>query len=79
MDEAEGKIDMLTSRMALINRTEQRLNDLNILAEDINTKIKVLSSEEKVIDKASGQITELRFLLGEVEKKLSDYTKQNEE
>ncbi|MBI4379209.1 MAG: hypothetical protein HY578_08950, partial [Nitrospinae bacterium] len=72
MGEAEGKIEQLTNRMSLINRTEKRLNDLSIMADDIKVKIKALSDEEKVIARAGEQIAELRFLLGEVERKIGE-------
>ena len=71
--EREGKVDDLISRMSIITRTEQRLNDINVMAEELNAKITALKDEEKTMEKAGEQVVELKFLLGEIEKKLSDY------
>ena len=72
MGEAEGKIEQLNNRMSLINKTEKRLNDLSIMAEDVKIRIKALSDEDRVITRAGEQIAELRFLLSEVEKKIGE-------
>src|SRR3990172_7140368 len=70
MGEDEGKIEQLNNRMSLINKTEKRLNDLSIMAEDVKIRIKALSDEDRVITRAGEQIAELRFLLSEVERKI---------
>ena len=45
------------------------MNQLNLLAEDVNVKVENLKKEEAVINKAGVQISELKFLLSEVENK----------
>ena len=45
------------------------MSSLNLLAEDVNVKVQNLKQEEKEISKAGEQITELKFLLSEVERK----------
>jgi len=68
-EDAESKIDLLNSKINLLGEVEKRLSSLNLLAEDVNVKILNLKQEEKEISKAGEQITELRFLLSEVERK----------
>ena len=48
------------------------MSSLSLLAEDVNVKVKNLKQEEKVISKAGEQITELKFLLSEIERKTDD-------
>ena len=47
---------------------------LNLLAEDVNVKVQNLKKEETVINKAGEQITELKFLLSEVENKKGNFS-----
>ncbi len=48
------------------------MSSLNLLAEDVNIKVQNLKKEEAVISKAGEHISELKFLLGEVERKRED-------
>ena len=56
----------------MLEEVEKRLSSLNLLAEDVNVKVQNLRQEESVIHKAGEQINELKFLLGEVERKKQD-------
>ena len=48
------------------------MSSLNLLAEDVNVKVHNLKKEEVLFSKAGDQIAELKFLLGEVERKRKD-------
>ena len=73
MAEEEAKVDKLNSKFILVTKLEQRLNDLSILSEDVKAKTSAIMEEEKTIERAGQQIVELKFLLSEVEKRLSEY------
>ena len=68
IEDADSKIHDLTSKINLISKLEKRINDLNLIAEDVNVKIKNLKNEEYIINRAGNQIAELKFLLGKMEK-----------
>ena len=51
---------------------ENKLNGLNVLAEDVSIKIQTLKDEKEVINKAGEQITELKYLLAQTENKSLD-------
>jgi hypothetical protein len=53
----------------MLDEVDRRLSMLSLLAEDVNVKVQNLKKEEVVINKAGEQITELKFLLAEVENK----------
>lgn len=73
MAEEEAKVDKLNSKFILVTKLEQRLNDLSILSEDVKAKTSAIMEEEKTIERAGQQIVELKFLLGEIEKRLNEY------
>jgi DNA repair exonuclease SbcCD ATPase subunit len=73
MTEEEARVDKLNSKFTLVTKLEQRLNDLSILAEDVKAKTSAIMEEEKTIERAGQQIVELKFLLGEIEKRLNEY------
>jgi DNA repair exonuclease SbcCD ATPase subunit len=73
MAEEEVRVDKLNSKFTLVTKLEQRLNDLSILAEDVKAKTSAIMEEEKTIERAGQQIVELKFLLGEIEKRLNEY------
>jgi DNA repair exonuclease SbcCD ATPase subunit len=73
MSEEEARVDKLNSKFTLVTKLEQRLNDLSILAEDVKAKTSAIMEEEKTIERAGQQIVELKFLLGEIEKRLNEY------
>jgi hypothetical protein len=56
----------------MLEEVDKRLSMLSLLAEDVNVKVQNLKKEEAVINKAGEQITELKFLLNEVESKKSN-------
>ena len=71
-EDAESKIDQLNSKINMLADVEKRLSSLNLLAEDVNVKVHNLKKEEVLFSKAGDQIAELKFLLGEVERKRKD-------
>jgi DNA repair ATPase RecN len=71
-EDAESKIDQLNSKIKVLGEVEKRLSSLNLLAEDVSVKIQNLKKDEALFSKAGNQITELKFLLGEVERKKED-------
>ena len=73
MSEEEARVDKLNTKFTLVTKLEQRLNDLSILAEDVKAKTSAIMEEEKTIERAGQQIVELKFLLGEIEKRLNEY------
>ncbi|MBF0275611.1 MAG: hypothetical protein HQK84_10320, partial [Nitrospinae bacterium] len=72
--DTEDKMNTLGEKMKILNTTEEKLNELQLLFEDVNVKLKGLQKENESIDKASDQIAELRFLMGEVERKMQYYS-----
>ena len=71
-EDAESKIDQLNSKIKVLGDVEKRLSSLNLLAEDVSVKIQNLKKEEALFGRAGDQIAELKFLLGEVERKKED-------
>jgi DNA repair ATPase RecN len=71
-EDAESKIDQLNSKINMLADVEKRLSSLNLLAEDVNVKVHNLKKEEVLFSRAGDQIAELKFLLGEVERKRKD-------
>jgi uncharacterized protein YoxC len=67
--EAESKIDTLNRRIDTLDDVEKKLGKLNILAEDVDVKIRKLKKEESVVQKAGDYVSELKFLIGEIDKK----------
>ena len=66
------KIDTLNSKIVMLEEVDRWLSMLSLLADDVNVKVQNLKNEEAVINKAGEQITELKFLLNEVESKKSN-------
>jgi DNA-binding response OmpR family regulator len=50
-------------------RNESWPSNLNILAEDVDVKIRNLRKEENLVQKAGEYISELKFLVSEIDKK----------
>ena len=73
INQAEQKMERLGDRLSTIDKVERRLNDLSIMSDDVNAKIDAMKDEEKTIERAGKQTVELKFLLGEIEKKLKEY------
>lgn len=71
--EIDKQFVRINSKLDNVTTIEQRLNDLEILSDDVSAKISSLKDEEKIIEKSGGHIVELKFLLAEIEKKLGDY------
>lgn len=67
--EAESKIDTLNRRIDTLDDVEKKLGKLNILAEDVDVKMRNLKKEESVVQKAGDYVSELKFLIGEIDKK----------
>ena len=56
----------------ILDEVEKKLSKLNILAEDGDVKIRNLKKEESVVQKAGEYVSELRFLISEIDKKKED-------
>ncbi len=67
--QADSKVSSLEEKINLMASVETKLNGLNVLAEDVRIKIQTLKDEKEVIEQAGEQITELKFLLAEVDNK----------
>ena len=67
--EAESKIDTLNRRIGTLDEVEKKLNNLNILSEDVSVKIRNLKKDESEIQKAGEYVSELKFLISEIDKK----------
>ncbi len=56
-------------RINTLDEVEKRLSNLNILAEDVDVKIRNLRKEENLVQKAGEYVNELKFLISEIDKK----------
>ena len=70
--EAESKIDTLNRRIGTLDEVEKKINNLNIHSEDVDVKIRNLNKEENEIQKAGEYVSELKFLIIEIDKKKED-------